>query len=285
MIELPPKNVAALCKFMIERQRIHTRRYLGKPKPWTSDPILQQYRFCNIYREQDKVTKWIAYNWRDPNNMHIDLWFAMLVARYINEPGTLKLLPFPLPWNRLNFHDAVNARKSAGLTVYNAAYIISTGGQAKPKHEYLGNFFDKFWWMRKQIRPREGDTLANFSERLVAVQGMGKFFSGQIIADVKYAEGSTLRKADDWWTFAVSGPGSRRGLNRVCNNPVDQGWNEGDWHAHLSTLRRAVNKEITSKGLEKLHAQDLQNSLCEFDKYLRVQNGEGRPKQKYDGMA
>ena len=41
----------------------------------------------------------------------------------------------------------------------------------------------------------------------------GGFISGQIVADMKYV--APLRDAPDWWNFAVSGPGSRRGLNRV----------------------------------------------------------------------
>jgi hypothetical protein len=30
-----------------------------------------------------------------------------------------------------------------------------------------------------------------------------------------------------------------------------------------------------------LHAQDIQNCLCEFDKYMRVKLGQGTPKQLY----
>jgi hypothetical protein len=37
--------------------------------------------------------------------------------------------------------------------------------------------------------------------------------------------------------------------------------------------------------MPQLHAQDLQNCLCEFDKYERVRLGEGRPKAKYNGVS
>ena len=45
--------------FAIERHKIYLRRSAGQPFPWTDDPILQKYKFNNIYRELDKTTIWI----------------------------------------------------------------------------------------------------------------------------------------------------------------------------------------------------------------------------------
>ncbi len=53
-------------EFVYERHLIYVRRRDGMPKPWTDDAILQNYRFCNVYRELDTVTQWIAKNWRAP---------------------------------------------------------------------------------------------------------------------------------------------------------------------------------------------------------------------------
>jgi hypothetical protein len=44
------------------------------------------------------------------------------------------------------------------------------------------------------------------------IEGLGPFYIGQIIADLKYVE--PLKSAKDWWTYCVPGPGSQRGLNR-----------------------------------------------------------------------
>ncbi len=56
--------------FVHERHQIYLRRQAGQPKPWTANPILQQYRFTNVYRELDRVTIWIRENWREPHNRH-----------------------------------------------------------------------------------------------------------------------------------------------------------------------------------------------------------------------
>ena len=47
-------------------------------------------------------------------------------------------------------------------------------------------------------------------------------------------------------------------------------------------------REVGEKlGLQYLrdNMQDLQNCLCEFDKYVRVYNGEGTPRSRYDGYG
>ena len=89
-------------------------------------------------------------------------------------------------------------------------------------------------------------------------------------------------QASDWHTFAVSGPGSRRGLNRVFDYDVKKSWKEEVWYRELKGLRTYVNQRLLPN-MDNLHAQDLQNCLCEFDKYIRAKSGEGRPKQKYNG--
>jgi len=285
-----PKMFNLLTGFIVARHGVYVNRQLGKPKPWTNDLILRQYRFCNVYRELDKVTKWIARNWRTPNQDDPHLWFAMLVARYINEPDTLKELGYPVPWNLKLWLRAVEYRKSIGQNVFNAAYIIPptagsrTGGTTVggPKHEALGRFFTYFWEHRNEMKPAKDQALADYADKLCTVPGMGRFFAGQIIADLKYVP--ILKKSPDWWTFAVSGPGSRRGLNRVLGRPVNQTWKEIEWFGELTSLRGAVSTVIKNvAAMDAIHAQDMQNCLCEFDKYMRVKLGEGRPKQKYPG--
>lgn len=103
---------------------------------------------------------------------------------------------------------------------------------------------------------------------------------GQIVADIKYA--GVLKDAPDWMTWTVSGPGSRRGLNRVMGFDLGKGWNDRNFRAAMLILRERVNDTLPS-WMEPLHAQDLQNCLCEFDKYERVRLGQGRPRSLYPG--
>lgn len=272
-----------LFKFIKERHSIWEKRQMGLPKPWTDDPILQSYRFCNVCRELDTQTKWFAENWRRLNPADPDLWFASLVFRFVNWYDTCIEIGYPVPWNRSKFISALNRRKAAGEKVYSSAYMISTHGVRQEKSEYLADSLGLIWKSRGIVRWREGELLQDFHKRLMRQYDVGSFMAAQVIADIKYTP--RMNHITDWWTFAASGPGSKRGLNRIFHQPVGQPWKEENWKLHLDVLYREITPYFHYYGLPPLHAQDLQNCLCEFDKYERVRLGEGRPRQKYDGAA
>lgn len=266
--------------FVIERHRIYERRKEGKPAPWTKDPILATYRFCNVYRELDRVTLWIAGHWRGPFSAYEDLWFAMVVARLINHPDTLAQMPLPGRWNRAQFLKAIHQRQEVGQKAYGSAYIVSTNGTTGDKAEYLADHvLAPMWEQRKELRPRATDSLASYYGRLIKMQGMGTFMAAQVIADLKYAD--MLIHAKDWWTFAASGPGSRRGMSYLMGFSGGMTWKEHEWKDALKELSVLVTPHIKQAKMARLHNQDLQNCLCEFSKYWRTQAGRGRPKQKF----
>lgn len=248
--------------------------------PWTTDPILQRFRFCNIRREDDRVTRWIAMNWRTPHAHAPDLWFAMLVARYFNDPETLDVIWCPhTKWRAESTLKDLRARKQSGGRMFNPAYMVTTHKTPGDKLDYLfDRVFNPAWERRKELRPRPLDSLASFASRLCTIHGVSGFMAGQVIADMKYTP--QLAGAPDWWTWAASGPGSRRGLNRMVGRDKMAAWHEEEWHAKLVELQGLVNTELLNR-IGQLHAQDLQNCLCEYDKYLRVKLGEGRPKQLF----
>lgn len=279
-------QVQELSEFIGKRHDIYVAREAGLPKPWTDDRILRQYRFCNVYRELDTVTQWIARHWRKPLHGYEDLWFGMAVARWVNHPATLNEIGLPVPWNPKKFVRVLKDRKERGEKVWTGAYMIGTQGNAMDKALFIAEgVLQPLWDRRAELRPRKGDTLADFADRIVSVKNQGKFMVGQIIADAKYEPSSFLRAARDWQTFAVSGPGSRRGLNRVVGREKNRHWREDEWKAALIELQGGVNGTLATlrPSMKPLHAQDLQNCLCEFDKYERVRLGEGRPRSLYPG--
>lgn len=278
-------RVQELVDFIDKRHAIYTAKSQGKPYPFRVkiDEILQTYRFCNVYRELDTQTKWLADNWRTPNSEDPDFWFAALVFRLTNWHETAEELGYPVPWNRDNFIWTIRSRKGLKKKVYNGAYMISTHGRKMPKEEYLADMLDAIWEARGELRFTRHDTLASFHKRLENAYGVGSFIAAQVIADAKYV--GEMYKARDWGSFAASGPGSRRGLNRVMDMPVEYPKDEASWRMDLTNLLSDVNHKIGKLGMHGLHAQDLQNCLCEFDKYERVRLGEGRPKSRYKGES
>lgn len=271
-----------LVAFIVERETVRQLRERGSPWPWTSDPILQQFRFCNVHREDDTVTRWIAENWRTPYSDYKDVWHLMALARWFNEPRTLGRYQhynkkFPA-WSRAVLESSTAEQKSQGVRVFNPAYMITTAGVKQDKLEYLCDKLDLLWRRREGMRPRSGDTLCSYQMLLSSFDGMGSFLAGQVVADLRYT--APLDAASDLETFACSGPGSRRGLARVVGRHPHFHWKEDEWRAVHYKLQVRVNQMLYRHKI-KLHGQDLQNCLCEFDKYERARLGEGRPKQRF----
>ena len=263
--------------FIKERHSVYIKKKAGLSKPWTDDIILRSYRFCNVYRELDTETKWIRENWRDPHKNDENVWFAMAVARYVNWHPSLAAIGYPVPWKKEKFKDALSEISRRGDKVFTGAYMIKSDA-AVDKISYVAAVLDELWSERHRIRT---GSLEDLYTALCRVRGVGSFMAGQIVADAKYTKRFEL--AEDWWTFAAVGPGSARGLNRVLNRYVDTRWRAGEWEYELYSVQNEADKCINKFKMPRLHAQDLQNCLCEFDKYERVRLGEGRPRSRYNG--
>ena len=279
LIEDPRERFLAFCR---ERESIREGRAIGLLPPWTEDPILGAYRFCNVRREDDRVTTWIRRNWREPNLTDPDLWFAMVVARFVNWPDTLAELGFPIPWNPTHFLQVMAERKARKAKLYTGAYMIraDSGNPGRGTAEYqVAEMFDPFWARRKELRPSAGDSLNSYHMLLGQLFGMGSFMAAQVVADLRYAP--PLSGAADLMTFAASGPGSRKGLNRVLGRPEKSPWREEDWRMELGRLQEWFNPRWPMHSEKVLHAQDLQNCLCEFSKWERARLGEGRPRARF----
>lgn len=263
--------------WITEREKIRVLKEGGAPKPWTQDKILQSFRFCNVRREDDKVTRWLAANWRKPENWSKPNFVpAMILARTINWPETLEEIGFPYDWDPSDLLRKLDAKQARGDKVYTAAYFITAGPTGVRKNLWiLGNAAHYF------MRPPKLDPLSLENSWYTIIANhypcVGPFIAGQVIADLKQT--SHLREAKDWWTWAAIGPGSMKGLNRLFERDLkykvsqEQGLEE----------MRFIAEYIERWGF-KLCLQDVQNCLCELDKYERVLFGQGKPKSGYPGV-
>ena len=274
--------------YLNERWAIHQKRLKGLPAPWTDDYALQKYRFCQVRREDDRVTRWIHENWLRPHTEDQNLWHAMCVARIgFNLPATLELVGWPEPWGQRGktVMEKARRRKETGASIITGAYIIATHGSAdrdgygrcRPLVEYMYDVLNDAWKERSTLAPRADDTLRSFHARLTKPFGFGPFTAGQVVADMKHA--APLNDASDWHTFAISGPGSLKGLNFVCGRAITQRWREADWHTTLLEVRKALLPSMPRQ-LRNLDAQNVEHGLCELFKWQRIQEG-GRSKQVF----
>src|SRR3546814_6985564 len=77
-----------------ERYLIMLRRENGNPpNSWTDDPIFQTYRFCNVFREHDRVTRWYRQNVSGPiGHSNVDQFRAAVVFRLLNRETSGELI-------------------------------------------------------------------------------------------------------------------------------------------------------------------------------------------------
>lgn len=265
-----------LAYWMRERQKIHDLKMEGVPRPWTKDPILRSFKFCNVKREDDRVTQWFAKNWRNEKYWEEPNFIpAMMLGRTINWPDTLEYIGFPSVWDKDEYCRKLDAYQGKGNKVYTGAYMITAGPTGIRKNAWVTGNADYYFKNPPDLDPfsiqKSWEIIINNKYPCV-----GPFIAGQIIADLKQT--MVLCEAKDWFTWAALGPGSARGLNRLhgrkLSNPLTQAYG----------LKEMLEvKEYLGRG--DLCLQDIQNCLCEFDKWQRVKLGQGKPRSSYPGVT
>lgn len=284
-----------------ERESIREKKEAGLPKPWSTDPIFQTYKFCNVRREDDTVSRWLFEHWMKPYEGHPNMWFAMVVARLFNWPQTLDLIGFPdLPdkydgsgkfmlssfndWKERARRELKRVRDDDKSKVFTGAYLVSTNGIKMDKIDYiLDRVLTPIW--KNGCSPQHlgesagGWNLEDYWDFLTQFDGLGSFMAGQVVADLKFID-PVLKEASDWWSWAPLGPGSIRGLNRLHNRKLEKQISQEQGLKEMLVLQELVENRL---GL-KLALHNLQNCLCETDKFIRVMNGEGRPRSTYPGV-
>ena len=237
--------------WVTERDCIRHLKEGGLPKPWSIDPVFQHTYFCNIDREQDRVTKWLRYRY-DTYGEDIASVPNMMLARMVNKTESLEALGWPWNlWLPEQWHDVMSQKGSWG-----SAYIVSTNGQAMPKHTYIAGLlevaFDRF---AGGIGANVPPTLSGWHSAIQQLHGMGSFMSAQVVADLKNTKGHELAGAPDWWTWASHGPGSLRGLEWFHGERVTP----SNFMEALVSARHWCNTNGNGGLVEPLCNQNLQN--------------------------
>lgn len=280
-------GMANLLHFVGERERVRSFKEAGAPAPWTGDEILQRYRFCNIRRRDDRVSRWLlqnAYPHLDPDG---DPWFVAALMRLINWPPTLShLLGAGVVREDADAYDGAalakaleDYHKDHPAKTYTSAYMLFAGGRGRfsgvAKSDFIAKHLlqglcDRRYDIREAFKKR---TVRDLVNALRQSFGISTFTAGQVAADLTYLP--FLENAPDLLTYAPQGPGSLRGLNRLKGLKLGHLWDEQGFNEELQAILAALPT------YHHLTLHDVQNVLCEFDKYERTRLGEGKPRSTY----
>lgn len=285
------KNVDLMLRWIHQREAIRVRKEAGA-EHLTDDPILKKYRFCNVRREDDRVTIWIRENIRERFADHPHLWFMLCCARQINWPGTLATLigeaeegdnpcwpshPHFTP-KRLGME--LERMAEGGYKVFTGAYNITAPpikGTKKTTfvaEHTLGNLWNNASSIEAMLR---GSllTLKRMHSTIMCYDCWGPFMAYQAVVDMRFT--SLLDKAIDINDWAAAGPGTLRGLNRMAGRTVTASLSQSQALGEMIKIAKLIRNETRIS----FDFSDVPNIMCESDKYIRLINGEGTVRAKY----
>lgn len=292
-MKLQETPLKRLVFWITEREAIREKKEGGAPPPWTKNSILRSYRFCNVARRDDRVTRWIVDRILHPGAEAPDLWVQVAFARYINWPDTINALMEAALWPFVgtprwkDIGEFIDNRARIGEKTWTGAYMIRA--ESNPDAEWYrwgkGRYVAEIvigglWKRRRELLPELHASVQRAHVALMAGYGWGSFMAGQVVADLTYV-GGWLRNAPDLYTYAPLGPGSRRGLNRLLARPLTAALSQDTACSLMQEIAQRVVRDVPWASAKRLTLHDIQNCLCEFDKFERVRLGTGRPRATY----
>lgn len=274
------KNIDQFFSTARERYRIKLKRDAGEPWPWTEDKIFREWRFCNVFREEDRSTTWLRENVRDPlrNSSPLILTSAIMFYRWFNRPEVGKIIK-DLLLDPFDTEEAYQRLKDVKPVVTGAYMLRTPTGSDKLSGvlEYINN--------AKKLLPsvisRFDGTLEGAWTAIQGIDGMGPFTAAEVVQDLRWTP--VLQDAPDVRTWTNPGPGCRRGLGYVVNGDRDH-FTSKDRKAMIALMVEMLAMSMEEKNWPQnwpaweLHTVEFWN--CEIWKYARSQRGESL-KRKY----
>lgn len=290
------ERVGLFWQYVSERRALELARRQRTPSPWTGDRILRNYRFTNTYRASDRVSQYLIRHVQyapDASAEPAEVAFRTILFRVFNLPATYEFIctfygghptlkrfeGYPLA----RYMSEVDTKRK----LWNNAYMM-TGRKGEPKHATFLGILERM--MRDQAFGTivSYDNPASVYSLLHEYPLISDFLAMQYTTDLGYAAFATWNEDD----FIVPGHGARRGAYKLVGESASA-------EALIRFLTAQQDSALGGNrtrfrplgGTRPLSLMDIQNCLCEFDKYTRVARPEWKtpydrsanplPKQKY----
>lgn len=313
------ENLQHLRNFIARRYKIRLRKdVLGKPAPWTKDPVLQRFKFTNVRREHDRVTRELIQQVSHNDMLGLlDKVYNTFLFRAWNNPDTFRDLGGPWEWQAIEGIDLKervrplyhklqlenpdrkwwSAAYNQGGTKYAWKFPDGEGfGRAKKEVDaqkypdwerdiplrvfHLGPWLEKLGIFPRIMEADDQQTVFNIIQEL---RGFKTFLAYQVFVDLTYIEEFPFSENE----FTVAGPGCRKGIDLVFKDKDGMSYEECIFwlrdNAHLLQLDfRDLFHDLPEYD-QCINVMSLENCFCELSKYIRTVNGTGRPKVRYPG--
>lgn len=274
--------------YALERHNIYLRRRAGLPRAeWTSDPILQTVRFCNVFRELDTTTIWFRENVRDPYRTDLAaVLLATTVFRLFNRITTGEAIfvktdafeRFLVNGRTHELRDAIIEHCGDGPYITGSYIIRTEEGYSKLDGvlKILENFYRGDWHLVADI---PGHSLQTLHTWFKGHRMIGDFTAYELVTDLRYTP--VLDNAPDILTWANPGPGATRGLNVIYGRYIKANPRKDLLVKEMQDLLalRDTYWPTVSDDYPAWDMRTVEHTLCEYRKYCR-----GSARQKFKPM-
>jgi hypothetical protein len=266
-----------LIEYMWERQAATDRRAAGLPRPWSTDPIIATRFLCSVFRDDDRTSREARAIVQESGREELAIMF-----RWVNKVDTLRALEEARVTYRTPASRITKVLRSLPSPLNTRAYRINTP-------DGLWDLDGVGWLIERALNclhPVRGTAREN---TLMFAAATGKpFISYQVMQDLRWLRGE-YPDEQDW---ALIGVGALRGLDRFRGFYVPKPWeerrnarykpkyderltlrDEGAW-----VLMRGILRDAREALGARVNMFEVQNNLCEWDKYRRYFSGESKGK-------
>ena len=299
--------------FISERMNIFYKRViLEEEAPWTTDPLLQKYKFTNVIRDIDALTLYERQHILDKldeSTQDLDLrkksvLLNIFIYRLWVKPDTYEVHGF-IDLSNPNWKESWNKakiklldRREKGISNFTNAYFVCGLQKANPDKSTRTNktlnacYLIESWmdnmdeiYEQTIIKAKNMDEQLEYLRKLPYV---GKFNAYEIACSIaitsRYCKNPLVLWTQDNSTSV--GPGAHKGLQFMFQNYG--GLSEYELILYLRSIWKhelqqcgTYDRFITQLPKEMNGDIDLrviEHCLCELQKYWKVKNGLGRPK-------
>lgn len=265
-------------RFAAERQTVFFKRYQNKPWPWTSDPVLNQYKFTNAYRASDRVSQYLIKNViYQGEQSEKEIFFRTILFKIFNRIETWELLREELgtisysTYSFERYNTILDFALKTKRAIFSAAYIMPSGKNLFNYERKHSNYLKLLEQMMKDDVPlyiADARSMKKVFEIIRSYPLIGDFLAYQYTIDLNYSNLTNFTEME----FVVPGPGAKDGIRKCFSNLG--GLTDMDI-VRLVTDRQQQEFERLGIKFESLWGRplqliDCQNLFCEVDKYARI---------------
>lgn len=299
------KNFAHLLEFITERYKIHLKKDVKKEEaPWTSNPILKEFKFTNVRREHDRQSRYLIENishnpelslrekmlntmlfraWNNYDTFH-DLGGAWTEAEITSPDLKEKVRPLyhkldKADPNRLWWSSAYiqagckMAWKSPSLNLRDGEFMDTSNMYGDAELDIPLRVFHIGVWA-KELELVDKILLAHNQKEvytlLRGMRGFADFLAYQVFVDFTYIDDFPFSENE----FTVAGPGCRKGLNYLFTDRERLSYEEAIFWVRDNF--DMLVKKARAKGVTKLKWEPhiLFADLPKEDRHLNVMSLE-----------